>query len=60
MNRTIMDKVRAMLHETGLSGSFWAEAASTTVYLINRSPNASINFDVPEARWTGMTQSTVI
>lgn len=53
MNRSIMDKVRSMLHETGLYESYWAEAASTTVYLINRLPNASISFEIPEARWTG-------
>lgn len=50
MNRTIMDKVRSML---GLDESYWAEAASTAVYVINRSPSASIQFDIPEERWTG-------
>ena len=53
MNRTIMDKVRAMLSETGLDESYWAEAALTAVYIINRSPNASIKFEVLEARWMG-------
>lgn len=53
MNRTIMDKVRCMLAETGLDQSFWAEAASTAVYLINRSPNASIDFKLPEQVWSG-------
>ncbi|CAA7055049.1 unnamed protein product [Microthlaspi erraticum] len=53
MNRSIMDKVRRMLTETGLNGEFWAEAASTAVYIINRSPSASIDFEVPEALWIG-------
>lgn len=53
MNRTIMDKVRAMLMETGLDESFWAEASSTSVYIINRSPNSFIGFEIPEERWTG-------
>lgn len=53
MNRTIMDKVRAMLVETGLDESFWAEAASTAVYIINWSPNSSIGFEIPEERWSG-------
>lgn len=48
-----MDKVRSMLNETGLDESYWAEAASTAVYVINRSPSASIQFDIPEERWTG-------
>lgn len=49
MNRTIMDKVQSMLHETGLGEKFWAEAASTAVYIINRSPGSVIDFEVPEA-----------
>lgn len=54
LNRTIMDKVRSMLVEIGLSESFWAEAASTAVYIINRSPNASIRFEIAEERWSNM------
>lgn len=38
MNRTISEKVRCMLIDSGLEKSFWAEAASTAVYLINRIP----------------------
>lgn len=48
MNRTIMDKVRCMLSETGFEKKFWDHAASTAVYLINRSPNSSIEFKIPE------------
>ncbi|CAA7014375.1 unnamed protein product [Microthlaspi erraticum] len=54
MNRTIMDKVKSMLQETGLEGEFWAEAASTAVYIINRSPSSAIEFEVPEYLWTGI------
>ena len=53
MNRTIMDKVRSMLHEIGLGAEFWAEAASTAVYIINRSPGSAINFEIPEELWSG-------
>ena len=52
MNRTIMYKVRAMLSETGLEGTYWEEAASTALYVIHRSPNASIEFEIREAKWT--------
>lgn len=53
MNHTIMDKVKSMLNETGLDECYWAEAASTAVYVINRSPNTSIQFDILEDKWTG-------
>lgn len=48
-----MDKVRSMLNETGLDECYWAEAAFTAVYVINRSPNTSIQFDILEDKWTG-------
>ena len=38
LNRTILEKVRAMLHDSGLPLSLWAEAAVTAVYIRNRSP----------------------
>ena len=44
-----------MLSESGMKKRFWAEAASTTVYLINRSPSTAIDFELPEERWTGTT-----
>ena len=40
MNRTLLEKVRCMLSNSGLSNDFWAEAASTACYLVNRSPYA--------------------
>jgi len=45
MNRTLLEKVRCMLSNSGLSNDFWAEAAC---YLVNRSPNASIDCKTPE------------
>ncbi|XP_073039067.1 uncharacterized protein [Primulina eburnea] len=47
-----MDKVRCMLNESGLPNNFWAEAASTACYLINRSPSSAIEFLVPEMKWS--------
>ena len=52
LNRTIMNKVRSMLSESGLEKRFWAEAASTSVYLINRSPSSAIDNKIPEELWT--------
>lgn len=54
LNRTIMNKVRSMLSESGFELKFWAESAATAVYLINRSPSSAINFEVPEERWSSV------
>ncbi|CAA7024878.1 unnamed protein product [Microthlaspi erraticum] len=57
LNRTLMNRVRSMLSESGLEQKFWAEAASTTVYLTNRTPSSEIDFDIPEERWTSAVPS---
>ena len=38
LNRTLMDRVRAMVHGAGLDVDMWAEAAITANYIRNRSP----------------------
>lgn len=53
MNRTIMEKVRCMLSNSQLSKSFWAEAAATACFLINRSPSTAIGKKTPEELWSG-------
>ena len=57
MNRTIQERILSMLSQAGLSQGFWAEALYTTVYLINRSPNASLQFKIPEELWSGHSLS---
>lgn len=52
MNRTILEKVRCMLANSGLSKRFWAEVVSTTCYLINMSPSFAINFKTPMKFWS--------
>lgn len=47
MNRTIIEKTRCLLFESKLSKVFWAEAASTASYLINRTPSRVIDFKTP-------------
>lgn len=51
-NRTIVEKARCMLYEAGLPKSFWAEAVSTAIYSINRSPTKGHKV-TPEEAWTG-------
>ena len=38
MNQTIIEKVRCILSQVGLSKTFWAEALSYAVHLVNRLP----------------------
>lgn len=52
LNRSILNKVRNMLSESGLEAKFGAEAVSTAVYLLNRTPSSVIDFEIPEQRWT--------
>jgi transposase InsO family protein len=47
MNRAIISKARCMLSNSGLNRRFWAESASTTCYLINRSPCIAIDKKTP-------------
>ncbi|KAG8490319.1 hypothetical protein CXB51_016103 [Gossypium anomalum] len=48
-----MEKVRCMLSNANLPKSFWAEAASTACFLINRSPSVAIEKKTPQEVWSG-------
>lgn len=52
MNRTIVEKVRCMLYDSGLSKQFWAEAVCAAVHIINVIPNASTGI-APNEIWHG-------
>lgn len=52
MNRTLMDKVRAMLHGSRLSKKMWGEALYSATYLTNRSPtNGLVENKTPFELW---------
>ncbi|GKA86991.1 retrovirus-related pol polyprotein from transposon TNT 1-94 [Tanacetum coccineum] len=53
MNRTLMDKVRCLLIQSGLPKTFWAETTCTAAYLINRSPSRAIEKKTPMEMWLG-------
>nr|GEW12974.1 hypothetical protein [Tanacetum cinerariifolium] len=53
MNRTLMDKVRYLLIQSGLPKTFWVEATCTNEYLINRSPSTAIEKKTPMEMWSG-------
>ena len=57
MNRTILERVRCMLIYSGLPKNFWAEAAVTACYLINRCPSSAIKFKTPLEVWKGGNSS---
>ena len=47
-NITIMEAVRAMLHDQDLPMHLWTEAARTTVYVQNRTPHRVLKNKTPE------------
>ena len=53
MNRSILEKVRCMLSNSKMPKSFWAEAASTACYIINRSPSIALDKKTPMEVWNG-------
>ncbi|GKA01727.1 gag-pol polyprotein [Tanacetum coccineum] len=53
MNRTLLERARAMLATTSLEKSFWAEAVNTASYVINRSLSTTAELKTPMEMWTG-------
>nr|GEY43370.1 retrovirus-related Pol polyprotein from transposon TNT 1-94 [Tanacetum cinerariifolium] len=53
INRTLMDKVRCLLIQSGLPKTFWAEATCMGAYLINRLPPRAIEKKTPMEMWWG-------
>ena len=41
-NRTVVDMARSLLKSKNLPGTFWGEAVSTAVYLLNRTPTKAV------------------
>jgi histone deacetylase 1/2 len=54
-NQTVVGTTRSMMKAKGLPGMFWGEAATTAVYLLNRSSSKSIAGKTPYELWTGST-----
>lgn len=50
-NRSIVEMARSMLKGKCLPNNFWAEAVSTTVYILNRSPTKAIMNKTPYELW---------
>ncbi|GKA84395.1 gag-pol polyprotein [Tanacetum coccineum] len=52
MNRTLLERARAMLATASLGKSFWAKAVNTACYVINRSPSTAVELKTPMEMWT--------
>ena len=57
MNRTLVDKVRCMLSQSGLSKAFWGEAIAYASYVINRLPTSALDGKTPKEVWSGQPVS---
>jgi transposase InsO family protein len=53
MNRTLLDKVRALLTDAGLPESYWYDALSYAAYLHNISPTRALDSTTPNNAWSG-------
>ena len=53
MNRTFNECTRSMRLHVGLPKTFWVDAVSTAVYLLNRGPLVPMEFRIPEKVWSG-------
>ena len=53
MNRTLTECIRAILRTAGLPNSFWAKAAKTSYYIVNRLPSTAIRLKIAIEIWTG-------
>ena len=47
VNRTLLNKVRALLFNANLPAYLWGEAIIAATYLYNRTPNSSLSFKTP-------------
>lgn len=52
LNRTILEKTRALLFDSKLKSEMWGEAVRTSAYLLNRSPSDAIDTTAFE-KWMG-------
>ncbi|GAA5884519.1 hypothetical protein JCM1840_000195, partial [Sporobolomyces johnsonii] len=51
VNRSILEGIRAILHQAGADKSLWAEALLAFVFVKNRSPHAALKGKVPLSVW---------
>ena len=47
INRTLFNKVRALIIESNLAKKYWGDAILSATYLYNRTPNSTIEYKTP-------------
>ncbi|KAE8235317.1 hypothetical protein A4X06_0g9897, partial [Tilletia controversa] len=52
-NRTLQDRMRAMLVSSGLGNTFWPHAMRAAAYVLNRTPRLKEQGRIPQRDWTG-------
>lgn len=52
MYRSLLNKARSMLFNSGLAKAFWGEAMVTAAYLVNRCTSSAIEFRTLEEKWS--------
>ncbi len=50
-NRTIEQKTRSLLSDSGFPTSFWGLAIGAAEYIYNRTPHSSLDYEQPIAKW---------
>lgn len=54
MNRTLLEKARCLIFDSGLNKEMWGEAVMTSTYLVNRLPTSALPEGIlPAKRWYG-------
>lgn len=51
LNRTLVEKMRSMISESGVPKTFWSEILYTATYLLNRSPTDYLGDKTPAEMW---------
>ena len=52
-NRTLRERITALLSEAGLSKAYWAECLASLVHVLDRCPTAAVHGSTPFERWFG-------
>ena len=53
MNRTLLEKVRCVRLQAGLSKAFWVDTVDAAYYLVNRSSHTRLDGCISEKKWSG-------